>query len=426
MAKNRKRPNRGSDDEGRESSGEPRAILLIEAARSYAKQGDAVLPLHTPTGDSEYPCSCGERGCKSAGKHPRTKHGLKDATTDLTQIEKWWDLWPNSNVARLTDRLVVLDVDGPIGERCLEEYLAHRQVELPHTLVAITGRGRQLIYRRTDQDVRCRNGVLSEVDIKAVGGYIVASPSLHESGVVYGYEDPAVPIAPCPQVIADLYLEAKVRSSRIDITKSIEYGRRNDTLFRYACSLRSRGATTDEIDTQIRELNLCKCIPPLVDTEVSSVISSACSYKQGQRLTDRDRYVDRDLDISSSTRSKSLSVRVTADIFPLALSRVEKRRESDDIPKSLRRYSSDQLFLALMCLELWVVSRLFGFEDFFLPCRKGAELIGTSNQDKVAEMLRGFILHGFLIITKRGNTKIGHRYKVVDSFVEGDVDGSVS
>ena len=60
---------------------------LLEAALAYAARGWAVLPLHTPTGGG---CSCRDRKCRSIGKHPRTLHGVKDATTDAAQIRTWW------------------------------------------------------------------------------------------------------------------------------------------------------------------------------------------------------------------------------------------------------------------------------------------------------------------------------------------------
>lgn len=58
---------------------------LREAAAGYAQRGWRVLPLHTVTKGM---CSCGTT-CSSPGKHPRTRNGLKDATTDLTAIDAW-------------------------------------------------------------------------------------------------------------------------------------------------------------------------------------------------------------------------------------------------------------------------------------------------------------------------------------------------
>ena len=67
----------------------------LDAALSYARRGWAVIPLHTPI-DGQ--CCCGSNSCPSAGKHPRTAHGVRDATTDEATIATWWKRWPDANV----------------------------------------------------------------------------------------------------------------------------------------------------------------------------------------------------------------------------------------------------------------------------------------------------------------------------------------
>jgi len=95
-------------------AGEP-----LPAALAYAVAGWPVVPLHTPT--STGGCSCGRAACASAGKHPRTRHGFRDASTDPARITAWWRRWPDANVGVRTGELVVLDVDGPAGARALAE-----------------------------------------------------------------------------------------------------------------------------------------------------------------------------------------------------------------------------------------------------------------------------------------------------------------
>ena len=53
---------------------------LLDAALSYAERGFAVLPLHSIHLGAL--CTCGSATCKSAGKHPRTTNGVKDASTN--------------------------------------------------------------------------------------------------------------------------------------------------------------------------------------------------------------------------------------------------------------------------------------------------------------------------------------------------------
>ena len=57
-----------------------RAQQLVACALGYAKKKLPVFPLHYVTkADS---CSCGITNCSSVGKHPITKNGFKDASTD--------------------------------------------------------------------------------------------------------------------------------------------------------------------------------------------------------------------------------------------------------------------------------------------------------------------------------------------------------
>src|SRR2546423_1915388 len=76
-------PNRGAGSE------------KMKAALNYAAQGWPVFSVHSVRGGV---CTCQDRDCKSAGKHPRTVHGLHDATTDAEQIVEWWTRWPDANI----------------------------------------------------------------------------------------------------------------------------------------------------------------------------------------------------------------------------------------------------------------------------------------------------------------------------------------
>src|SRR5215510_641064 len=88
---------------------------MLDTALTYAARGWHVFPCHTPT---EHGCSCRKQDCPDVGKHPRTQHGLKDATTDEATIRRWWTMWPEANIAIRTGAvsgLVVLDVDRRNG-----------------------------------------------------------------------------------------------------------------------------------------------------------------------------------------------------------------------------------------------------------------------------------------------------------------------
>src|SRR6516165_958945 len=88
---------------------------LLAAALGYANRGWPVIPLYSVEGGR---CRCTNGDCSSPGKHPLTRHGLKDQTTDVQTIISWWNRWPQANVGIVTGAasgLWVLDLDGHDG-----------------------------------------------------------------------------------------------------------------------------------------------------------------------------------------------------------------------------------------------------------------------------------------------------------------------
>jgi len=86
---------------------------LLDSALRYAEASWGVIPLHSPEGGK---CSCHRDDCASPAKHPRTLHGLTDASTDPEQVRKWWGLWPDANIGMVVPNgYVVLDIDGDDG-----------------------------------------------------------------------------------------------------------------------------------------------------------------------------------------------------------------------------------------------------------------------------------------------------------------------
>ena len=117
------------------------------SALRCAAQGWRVLPLHRAENGN---CACARgEACPHPGKHPRTLHGVKDATTDRKQIKAWWEKWPKANVGIATGApsgIFVLDVDGATGKASLKELEAEHG-RLPRTVTVKTGNGRHLYFR---------------------------------------------------------------------------------------------------------------------------------------------------------------------------------------------------------------------------------------------------------------------------------------
>ncbi len=251
---------------------------LLESALEYASQDIPVFPLHTPTKNGG--CSCSNPNCDDQGKHPRTRNGLKDATTDEKKIREWWRKWHDANIGLCTDDFKALDVDDG-GE---EELLKHPP--LPKTVESITGSGKRHICFANPKNKRIGNKVkfLPGLDIRGEGGYIVAPPSLHKSGSRYKWKNGNIPtkdnLAVCPNWILDAIENNKKKDLKISANNGdkIPEGERNDTLFRYACRLRDKGLTEEEIFTLVTSKNNDKCETPLDNAEIIRLIESALSY----------------------------------------------------------------------------------------------------------------------------------------------------
>jgi hypothetical protein len=142
---------------------------LLSAALAYAARGWPVLPL------------------RPRDKVPLLSNGSKGATTDPWQIAAWWQAHPHANVGIATGGAApwVLDLDAG-GEAAW----ALEHGTLPEDAPRVrTGGGGLHLYFAADSDIRNRQKVDGmPVDVRGVGGYVVAPPSVHASGQVYRWE----------------------------------------------------------------------------------------------------------------------------------------------------------------------------------------------------------------------------------------------
>ena len=183
----------------------------LAAALCYADLGWPVFPIYEVVGKE---CACNKSDCTDQGKHPRTQHGFKDATTDQDQIRKWWDLYPDADVAIRTgapSQLVVIDVDPRNGGDESLAKLEKQYGSLPSTVEAISGGGgRHIFLRHPGETVKSRQDSLGPgLDVKADGGYVVAAPSLHLSGQHYEWKSSRGPnevkVAQIPDWLLNLF-----------------------------------------------------------------------------------------------------------------------------------------------------------------------------------------------------------------------------
>jgi len=171
------------------------------------------MPLH---GITEGKCDCGKSDCGSPGKHPRTRRGRNDATTDEDIIRGWWTVWETANVGIGTgpeSGFFMVGPDGQPGIDALAE-LERKHGSLPPTPWLRSGGGGRHYYFRLPSEGGIKSGANIHglpIDVRGSGGLVVAPPSRHVSGNCYAWEvgPDVVEVAPAPGWLLDWLLSGK-------------------------------------------------------------------------------------------------------------------------------------------------------------------------------------------------------------------------
>jgi hypothetical protein len=225
-------------------------ITLKDWALGYAEAGFPVFPIK-----------------ENAKKPPLTAHGFKDASTSQVVVERWWDRYPNANIAIATGgKWAVVDVD-PRNEGSVPEWV-------PSTWTASTPAGGRHYWLRMDRPVRSR--VLARgVDLKAEGGYVVVPPSKRPEGEYEWVID-----------LSPAWIEADALESR-GITRAVgeggpldgtasgapfepkiaREGERHEELTKWARATRAEGKDYAQIMDVIYIANEVYCKPPIEDED---------------------------------------------------------------------------------------------------------------------------------------------------------------
>lgn len=157
--------------------------------------------------------------------------------------------------------------------------------EVYDTLRAVTGSGGDHLYFRRPAGLEIGNsaGRLGPgLDVRAIGGYVIAPPSVHPNGRPYawapGTEGEPAPLPPSlvPSLTAVNWRHADIRGGQ-----PLLEGQRNDRLFRLACHFRAAGLTGNEIAAALLTVNASRCRPPLPDRDVQRIADSATRYRAG-------------------------------------------------------------------------------------------------------------------------------------------------
>ena len=262
------------------------AKSLLDSALEYASRGWPVIPVHTirPVGI----CTCGNKDCKSPGKHPMTPHGVKDGSTDPAVIRDWWTRWPLANIGICTGKtanIVVLDVDPRHGGTASLAKLVKKHGALPVTTEVKTGSGGSHFYFSHPVEGEIHNATNlrghSGLDVRAKDGYIIAPPALHKSGNLYAWVNPpgVTPPAPLPNWLLDLMKTGPgPAASTASSGRLIPNNKRKQVLTRIARDLHKQGMGKEAIEAVLMAENRTRCATPYSDEEVKTIVNRECSY----------------------------------------------------------------------------------------------------------------------------------------------------
>lgn len=255
-----------------------------------AEQGFQVFPIHSPANGRKCDCPKGD-DCTSPAKHPRTMHGLADATDSAEKVRKWWETWPHANIGVATgpaSGIVVLDIDPRHGgdEELLRLVGEHEL--LPHGPSYETGSGgTHFWFRHPGFKITSRNSVGHGIDVKGDGGYVIVPPSVHSTGGKYESYEGCGFDELLPEIPAWLIGLMQQGDGRHGAPVGIEddvVSDRNNTLTSLGGTLRNRGLNESAIFKLLMALNETWS-NPLDAVEVGKVAASIARYEPGMAST---------------------------------------------------------------------------------------------------------------------------------------------
>lgn len=240
---------------------------VLESALNYVRAGFKVFPL--------------KKGTK--GSHV-LKSWTSQATNDLEQVKKWWSNQVHNIAICTGNGLLVIDVDcknGHDGNQVIQ------QAKLPNTMKVETPSGGYHLYYYVNGSFKNSVNLYDGIDIRSDGGYVVAPPSQIDGKFYKTVNN--LPIAEADENVYE-FLKGKKAMDQVPLSveNKISKGSRNDTIFRLASSLQSKGLSDNAILEALKAENQEKCNPPLEVSEVENIYKSVVErYKKAEQIQNK-------------------------------------------------------------------------------------------------------------------------------------------
>lgn len=271
---------------------------MLEWALKYILLGFSVIPIYGV--DPKKGCYC-KRGisCPSPGKHPSISQGVYGALRDERAIRGCYHVSPDANVGIRTGfpyGPLVLDIDPRNGGAESLDRLIEELGPLPATAEVLTGGGgRHLYFKSPGFKIKSTHGLFGNgLDVQAENAYVVAPPSVHFNGRTYEWEISSdifsTPMAELPQAWL-----ARISSSKGTHTISrrkdwaafskakIPEGERNSRLTQVTGLLLGKNVDPFLTLDLLQAYNLSKCMPPLCQEEVCTIVNSISKLEINRR-----------------------------------------------------------------------------------------------------------------------------------------------
>jgi len=263
-------------------------------ALHYLENGFSVIPV---VRSSKTPCI-----------HSWKKYQSQLPTTE--EVKQWFDDdTSDANIAIVTGKisnLVVIDLDS---QEAVETFRDKGWFE--GAGVVKTCRGYHLYFRCPEFEVRNSAGILPGIDIRGEGGYVIAPPSIHESGVTYTWKERNIltqdPIKLPLEIIQYLKNDKKQDTGTPAIVKDDPFingcraGKRHDAGMRIIGRLFGKGLNETEVLRIMTDWN-ARNDPPLPDKDIRQMIHNVAGHESEKNpvidiqsfLWDRKRIIESD------------------------------------------------------------------------------------------------------------------------------------
>lgn len=234
-------------------------VNVGKAAKEYRDNGWNVLPL------------------KPKEKVPLEKweRFQKDRVTE-DKLDQWSKTYfsKGANIGIVTGQisgLVVLDIDSAEGEEEIKKYWKGK------TLTVKTSKGRHLYFKHPGGVIRNSvNKIFKGVDVRADGGYVVAPPSVHESGHQYSWVDENTTVADLPKALLEIITkgEHKPPVAASEGTTDVYEGGRNNKVTSLVGKLLHDKCPVDDVMKKAKDFNKEHCKPPLPEEDIGKIVKS--------------------------------------------------------------------------------------------------------------------------------------------------------